>query len=310
MDKMRLVAGTSHPELAKAISRFLGQPLTECEVGRFPDGETKVRVLEDVRGKDCFVIQPTCPPVNENLMELMIIIDALRRSSATAITAVIPYFGYARQDRKHEGRVPISGKLVANMLTTAGVDRILAMDLHATQLQGFFDIPVDHLFAAPVMIDYIRSLKLDDMVIMAPDAGGIKMVNAFAKRLECDMAMVDKRRTGDSEVEHGYIIGEVKGKHAIIVDDMITTAGTICQAARVCRQEGAKSLRVMASHGLFCGPAHQRLRETEIDELIITDTVPVRELEGINLRVLTVAGILGEAIRRIRTNESVSRLFV
>jgi len=310
VDKMRLVAGNAHPALATAISRYLGQPLTECDVGRFPDGETKVRILEDVRGKDCYVLQSTCPPVNENIMELLIIMDALRRASAERITAVIPYFGYARQDRKHEGRVPISAKLVANLITTAGATRILAMDLHATQMQGFFDIPVDHLFAAPVMIEYINRLGLDDLVMMAPDAGGMKMVNAFAKRLRAEMAMVDKRRVGDSEVEHGHVIGEVRGKNAVIVDDMITTAGTISQAARVCRQAGVKSLRVMATHGLFCGPAPERLRGADIDEIVVTDTVPVPELEGVKVNVLSVAPLLGEAIRRIRTNESVSRLFV
>lgn len=312
MDKMRLVAGNAHPELATAISRYLGQPLTECEVGRFPDSETKVRILEDVRGKDCFVIQPTCPPVNENVMELLFIIDALRRASAERINAVIPYFGYARQDRKHEGRVPISAKLVANMLVTAGADRVLALDLHATQIQGFFDIPLDHLFAAPVMIDYIRSLGLSDLVMMAPDAGGIKMVNAFAKRLGADMALVDKRRVGDSEVEKGYVIGEVKGKHAFIIDDMITTAGTVSQAARVCREAGVKSLRVLATHGLFSGPAAERLAAESIDEVVVTDSIPLNKggLKGVNVRVLSVADLLGEAIRRIRTNESVSRLFV
>jgi ribose-phosphate pyrophosphokinase len=307
---MRLVTGNAHPELATAIGRHLGVPLTECEVSSFPDGETKVRILEDVRGKDCFVIQPTCTPVNENLMELLIIIDALRRASAERINAVVPYFGYARQDRKHEGRVPISAKLVANMMTTAGVDRVVAVDLHATQIQGFFDIPMDHLFAAPVMIQYIRSLGLGDLVMMAPDAGGIKMVHAFAKRLGADLALVEKRRVGDSEVEKGYVIGEVRDKHAFILDDMITTAGTVTQAAEVCREAGVKSLRVMATHALFCGPAAERLAGANIDEVVVTDTTPVPGLEGVNLRVLPMAELLGEAIRRIRTNESVSRLFV
>jgi ribose-phosphate pyrophosphokinase len=308
---MRLVTGTAHPKLATAISRYLGVPLTECDVNHFPDGETKVRILEDVRGKECFVIQPTCSPVNENLMELLIIIDALRRASAERITAVIPYFGYARQDRKHEGRVPISAKLVANMLTTAGLDRVVAMDLHATQIQGFFDIPMDHLFAAPVMMEYIKSLGMDDsLVMMAPDAGGIKMVHAFANRLGADLALVEKRRVGDSEVERGYVIGEVKDKHAFILDDMITTAGTVSQAAGVCREAGVKSLRVMATHGLFCGPAAERLAAANIDEIVVTDSTPVPELPGINLKVISVAELLGEAIRRIRTNESVSRLFV
>jgi ribose-phosphate pyrophosphokinase len=312
MDKMRLVSGSAHPALARAISRYLGQPLTETEVGHFPDRETKVRILEDVRGKDCFVIQPTCPPVNENLMELLIIIDALRRASAHRITAVVPYFGYARQDRKHEGRVPITAKLVANLLVTAGIDRMLAMDLHSTQMQGFFDIPVDHLFAAPVMIRYIRELGLDDdLVIMAPDTGGIKMVNAFAKRLNVGLALVDKRRVGDSEVERGYVIGEVKGKHAIIVDDMITTAGTATQAVRVCREAGVRSIRIMATHAVFCDPAFERLREARPDEVVVTDTIPLHAApEGINLKVLSVADLLGEAIKRIRKDESVSRLFV
>ncbi len=310
MEKMRLVTGNAHPALATAISRYLGVPLTECDVSRFPDSETKVRILEDVRGKHCFVIQPTCSPVNENLMELLIIIDALRRASAERINAVIPYFGYARQDRKHEGRVPISAKLVANLLTTAGATRVLAVDLHATQIQGFFDIPMDHLFAAPVMIKYIQSLGLDDLVMMAPDAGGIKVVHAFAKRLGAGMALVEKRRVGDSVVEKGYVIGQVADKHAFIIDDMITTAGTVTQAAQVCREAGVKSLRVMASHGLFCGPAAERLRGANIDELIITDTTPVPALEGVNVKILSVAELLGEAIKRIRTNESLSRLFV
>ncbi len=312
MDKMRLVAGNAHPELAKAISRHLGQPLTETEVSHFPDGETKVRILEDVRGKDCFVNQPTCPPVNQNLMELVILIDALRRASAKRITAVVPYFGYARQDRKHEGRVPITAKLVANLLTTAGIDRLLAMDLHSTQMQGFFDIPVDHLFAAPVMIRHLRELKLDgQMVMMAPDAGGMKMVNAFAKRLGAPMALVDKRRVGDKEVERGYVIGEVAGKHAVIVDDMITTAGTASQAVRICREAGVRSVRIMATHAVFCGPAFERLRAAGPDEVVVTDTIPLHQRpDGLKLTVLSVAELLGEAIRRIRKDESLSRLFV
>jgi ribose-phosphate pyrophosphokinase len=206
--------------------------------------------------------------------------------------------------------VPISAKLVANLIVSAGATRVLAMDLHATQMQGFFDIPVDHLFAAPVMMEYIRSLGLSDLVMMAPDSGGMKMVNGFAKRLGSDMAMVDKRRVGDAEVEHGHVIGDVRGKHAFILDDMITTAGTISQAARVCRQSGVKSLRVLATHGLFCGPAPERLAKAEIDEIVVTDTVPIRQLPGVKIKVLSVARLLGEAIRRIRTNESVSRLFV
>ena len=300
MDKMRLVAGNAHPELARAISRYLGQPLTETEVTHFPDGESKVRVLEDVRGKDCFVIQPTCPPVNEHLMELLIMVDALRRASAKRITAVVPYFGYARQDRKHEGRVPITAKLTANLLSTAGIDRLLAMDLHASQIQGFFDIPVDHLLATPVMIRYIHEagLKTDNLVIMAPDPGRLKIANAFAKRLNAGLALVDKRRTGDSEVEFGYVIGEVKGKDAVVVDDMITTAGTISQAIRVCRKAGVRSVRAMATHGIFCGPAYDRLREAGADEVVVTDTIPCHgEAAGINLEVLSVADLLGEAIQ-------------
>jgi ribose-phosphate pyrophosphokinase len=313
VDKMRLVTGTAHPELAKAISRHLGQPLTETDVGHFPDGETKVRILEDVRGKDCFVIQPTCPPVNQTLMELLIIIDALRRASAQRITAVIPYFGYARQDRKHEGRVPITAKLTANLLSTAGIDRLLAMDLHASQIQGFFDIPVDHLFATPVMFKYIQDigLKVGELVIMAPDPGRLKVANAFAKRLNASLALVDKRRVGDSEVECGYVIGEVAGKDAIIVDDMITTAGTISQAIQVCRQAGARSVRAMVTHAVFSGPAYERLRAAGPDEVVVTDTIPLHGgAPGFNLKVLPVADLLGEAIRRIRKDESLSRLFV
>jgi ribose-phosphate pyrophosphokinase len=312
MNYMKLFSGRAHPELAERVCEYLGLPIGRALMGNFPDGEISCKIDEDVRGRDVFILQPTCPPVNENLMELLIMIESLKRASAERITAVMPYYGYARQDRKDEGRVPITAKLVANLITRAGVDRVLAMDLHSAQMQGFFDIPVDHLFAAPVMIRHLRELKLGgETVIMAPDAGGMKMVNAFAKRLGAPMAMVDKRRVGDKEVDRGYVIGEIAGKHAVIVDDMITTAGTATQAVRVCREAGVRSVRIMATHAVFCGPAFERLRAAAPDEVIVTNTIPLPvRPDGFKLTVLSVAELLGEAMRRIRKDESLSRLFV
>ena len=267
---MRIFSGNAHPKLAQDICRYLGVDIGRAEISHFPDSETKVRILDDVRGAEAFVIQPTCTPVNEHLMELLVIIDALRRASATRITAVIPYYGYARQDRKHEGRVPITAKLVANLLTVAGSHRILCMDLHAQQIQGFFDIPLDHLYAAPVIIDYLRRKGFDRPVVMSPDVGSMKMAHAFAKRLNGDLAVVEKRRLADDAIETGFVIGEVAGRDAIIVDDMIASGGSMAGAVRVTREKGARSVTVVATHGLFVGPAFERLAAASPDAVSYT----------------------------------------
>lgn len=307
---MRIFTGNAHPELGKAICHHLGSELGRCEVGAFVDGETKVRIIDDVRGMHVFIVQPTCPNTNQNIMELLVMVDAIRRASASKITAVIPYYGYARQDRKHEGRVPITAKLVANLLSQAGVDRVLCMDLHATQIQGFFDIPLDHLFASPVVIDYLKRKEIDRPVVMSPDIGNIKMADAFAKRLGGDLAVCEKRRLSDTNIEHGYVIGEIKDRNVIIVDDMITSAGSMSSAVAVAREAGARSVITFAVHGLFVGPAFERLQKAAPDEVIVTDTVPPQTApEGINLTVLSVAELLAEAINRIHRNKSVSLLF-
>ncbi len=308
---MRVFTGNANRPLGEAICQYLGADLGRCEVGQFVDNETRVRVLDDVRGLDIFVVQSTCPPANEHLMELMVMVDAIRRASASRITAVIPYYGYARQDRKHEGRVPITAKLVANLLTTAGVDRVLCMDLHATQIQGFFDIPLDHLYAGPVMVEYLKRKQFDAPVVMSPDIGNIKMADAFARRLGGDLAVCEKRRLSDTDVEHGYVIGEVKDRDVIIVDDMITSAGSMSSAIEVAKNNGARTVTVGASHGLFVGEAFSRLAAAAPDEVFVTDTVPQQEATGgVKLTVLSVAPILGEAINRIHRNKSVSLLFV
>jgi len=305
-----LLAGTSHPALARAISDMLEVSLTRAHVGRFPDGEIDVKIQEDVRGRDVFILQPTCPPVNDALMELMILIDCVRRASASRITAVIPYFGYARKDRKDEGRVPITAKVVANMLTVAGLDRVLTMDLHAAQIQGFFDVPVDHLYAKPVLTDYFRSHDPDRTVVVAPDAGGIKMARAYANTLGVRMAIVDKRRMGPDQVASEHLIGEVEGMDVILVDDMISTGGTICDAARMVDGKGASRVSITATHGLFCEPAIQRLADAPVDQVVVTDSVRPREEFPDKIKVLSVAPLLSEAIRRIHHAESVSSLFI
>ena len=279
-------------------------------IGRFPDGETMVKVDADVRGSDVFVVQSTCPPVNENLMELLIVLDCLKRASASRVTAVIPYFGYARQDRKDEGRVPITAKLVANVMTTAGADRVLTIELHAAQVQGFFDIPVDHLYAGPVVKDYIMKKKIPDMVVVSPDVGGSRLALAYAQRFGADLAIIEKERVGASEVRSSFIIGDVKGKNAVMVDDMITTGGTIASGAELLKEYGAKDIYVVATHAVFCGPAHERLSSGIFKEVAVTNTIPpgeqwVRD----DIEVLSVAPLLGEAMRRIHRNESVSSLF-
>jgi ribose-phosphate pyrophosphokinase len=311
-DQMRVFSGTSNPALSSKICEYLGMPLSRAEVESFPDGETLVRVEDDVRGRDCFVVQPTCHPVNRNLMELLIFIDCLHRASAQRITAVLPYFGYARQDRKSEGRTPITAKLVANMLTTAKVDRVLALDLHAQQVQGFFDIPVDHLTAEPVLADYFSKLPLKDIVIVSPDVGNVKAANMYAHDLGGDLAVIDKRRENSTTAVATRIIGSVKDKDVLMFDDMITTAGTICSAAQLVRDQGARSVRIGATHGIFAPPAYERLSQAPIDEIVVTDTIPhsdeISKLK--NLKILTVATLLGEAIGRIHQHKSISDIFI
>jgi ribose-phosphate pyrophosphokinase len=308
---VRLFCGSSNSSLGHRICEYVGVEPGHASIESFPDGELHVRVDDDVRGRDCYVIQSTSPPVNENLMELLIFIDCLRRASARRITAVLPYFGYARQDRKSEGRTPISAKLVANLLTTAGVDRVLAMDLHAEQVQGFFDIPVDHLHAIPVIVDYLRKLKLPNKTLVSPDLGNVKTANVYAQYLDAEFAVIDKRRVSGTEVHATRIIGDVEGKDVLMVDDMITTAGTMCSAATLLREQGAKTIHIAATHGIFADPSVQRLEEAPIDEIVVTDTVPLnskaRELKKV--KVLTVAELLGEAIVRIHQNRSVSDIF-
>jgi ribose-phosphate pyrophosphokinase len=307
---LRLMCGTATPDLGRAIADYVRVGLSDIQIGAFADGETMIRVNSDVRGADVFVIQSTCPPVNDNLTQLLIIIDCLRRASAHRVTAVIPYFGYARQDRKDVGRVPITAKLVANLITVAGAHRVLTVDLHAAQLQGFFDIPLDHLFASPVLCEYFGELGLKDLVVVSPDVGGIKMARAYGKFLGASLAVVDKRRVSTSDVETGYVIGDVKGKNVLVIDDMISTAGTVCEAAKVLKEHGAKEIYVCATHPVLCGAARERLHSAPIKEVVVTDTIPVGpEWTTNGVRVLSVAKLLGEAILRIHSNESVSSLF-
>ncbi len=311
MQYLKLFSGNANRKLAADIAAYIGIPVCEADVSSFPDGETKVRIMEDVRGADVFVIQPTCFPQNQNLMELLVICDALMRASADRITAVVPYYGYARQDRKHEGRVPITAKLVANLIVAAGASRVLTVDLHSTQIQGFFDIPVDHLYAAPVFIGYLREICSSHVVIMSPDAGGMKMANSYARRLGASLALVEKRRTGDDQVERGHVVGDVSGKEVVIIDDMITTAGTLVQAIEAATEGGASSVRAVATHPVLCNVAIERLKASTCKEVVVTDTIPLRpEIKGLRLKVLSVAPILAEAITRIHRHESVSSLFL
>lgn len=311
MDKLTVVSGNAHRQLAEDICKYLKIKLSEAKVDRFSEGEISVKIDENVRGKDVFVIQPTCPPPNENLMEILIMIDALKRSSSSRITAVIPYFGYARQDRKDQPRVPITAKLVANLLTTAGANRILTMDLHAGQIQGFFDIPVDHLFAVGVFIDYITSLDMKDIVVVSPDVGGIKMARAYAKRLSAGLAIIDKRRISTDKAEVMHILGEVEGKNAIITDDLVATAGSLVEAVDALKKAGAKSIRAAITHGVLSGPSLERIHKCKnLEKLLITDSIPLdTEKKNAKIEVLTVANLLGEAIKRIHNEESVSSLF-
>jgi ribose-phosphate pyrophosphokinase len=313
IDKIRVFSGNSNPSLAEKICASLGVPLGSAKVKTFSDGEIMVEIGENVRGRDIYVVQSTCAPTNNNLMELLIMIDALKRASAATITAVIPYYGYARQDRKVAPRTPITSKLVADIITTAGADRVVTIDLHAGQIQGFFNIPVDNLYAAPVILENLKNrFPHNNIVMVSPDAGGTERARAFAKRLGCTLAVIDKRRTGPNVAEVMHLIGDVKDKTAIILDDMIDTAGTLTQAARALKEHGAKTIYACATHGVLSGPAIDRINESDLEKVVITDTVPLGEKEARTdkIKVLSVAELLAEAIRRIHQDESVSSLFV
>ncbi|MBU1090227.1 MAG: ribose-phosphate pyrophosphokinase [Candidatus Omnitrophica bacterium] len=311
MDKLAIFSGNANPELAKDICKYLNVKLQDALVDKFSEGEIQVKINENVRGKDVFVIQPTCPPPNDNLMELLIMIDALKRASAARITAVIPNFGYARQDRKDQPRVPIAAKLVANLLTTAGSNRILTMDLHAGQIQGFFDIPVDHLYAVGVFIDYLLKENIKDVVVVSPDVGGIKMARAYAKRLSAGLAIIDKRRIATDRAEVMHILGEVEGKNAIIVDDLVATGGSLIEAVGALKRAKAKTVQAAVTHGVLSGPALERIDNCkDLETLLITDSIPLENhKKHSRIKVLSVAELLGEAIKRIHNEESVSSLF-
>ncbi len=311
-ETLKMFAGNSNVDLAKEICLDLAIPLSRANVRTFSDGEVFVEIEENVRGTDVFVLQSTCPPVNQNIMELLIMIDALKRASSRRITAVIPYYGYGRQDRKVAPRVPISAKLVADIITAAGANRVLSMDLHAGQIQGFFNIPFDHLFAAPVLLDYIRKNYQDDLVIVSPDAGGVERARAFAKRLQVTLAIIDKRREGINEAKAMNVIGDIRGKNALILDDMIDTAGTLTQAVEALRQHGAKEVFAACTHPVLSGPAVERIEQSDLREVVVTNTIPLRDKARTcsKIRVLSVAGLLAEAIKRIHEERSVSSLFV
>jgi ribose-phosphate pyrophosphokinase len=308
---LKVFSGNANPALAEEICMHLKLPLGKINLTQFSDGELYCQILENVRGKDVFLIQPTCCPVNQNLMELLVMIDAFKRSSAARITSVIPYYGYGRQDRKDKPRVPISSKLVADLLTAAGTDRILSMDLHAGQIQGFFDIPVDHLFAAPVLIEYLKGLKIPDLTIVSPDAGGVERARAFARRLDADLAIVDKRRTAPNTAEVLNIIGHVSGRNIVICDDMIDTAGTLVKTVHALRKKRVGKIIACATHAILSGPAIERLRNAPIEEIILTNTVPAHSSRMLpNMTILSVAELLGTAIHSIHEETSVSNLFV
>jgi ribose-phosphate pyrophosphokinase len=308
---LKVFSGNANLPLAQEICKYLKIPLGKINLTKFSDGELYCQILENVRGKDIFIIQPTCCPVNKNLMELLLMIDAFKRSSATRITAVIPYYGYARQDRKDKPRVPISSKLVADLLTAAGTDRILSMDLHAGQIQGFFDIPVDHLYAMPVLIDHLKKMKLPDFTVVSPDAGGVERARSFAKRLNADLAVIDKRRTVPNEAEIMNIIGDVNGKNVVICDDMIDTAGTLVNTVIALKKKKAKRVFACATHGILSGPAIERLRNAPIEKIIVTNTVSMDDSKILpNMTILSVASLLGKAIQSIHEETSVSNLFV
>ncbi len=313
INKIKIFSGNANPKLSQEICDYLNMPLGRATVRTFSDGEVFVEIGDNVRGADVFIIQPTCPPVNQNLMELLVMVDALRRASTRRITAVIPYYGYARQDRKAAPRVPISAKLVADIITTAGARRVLAMDLHAGQIQGFFNIPVDHLFAAPVLLKVLEDFKNKDSVIMvSPDAGGTERTRAFAKRMGVGMAIIDKRREKANESQVMNVIGDVSGKTAILLDDMVDTAGTLCQAADALIEKGAKSVHACATHAVLSGPAVDRIEKSSLETVIVTNTIPLSDKAAKcgKIKVQSVASLLGEAIKRIHDDDSVSSLFV
>ncbi len=311
-EAFKIFSGTANTALARAIAGELGTDLRKAEIRRFSDGEIFVEIQESVRGFNTYVVQSTCHPVNDSLMELLIMTDALKRSSAKSITAVIPYYGYGRQDRKVQSRVPITAKLVADLLTAAGVNRVISMDLHAGQIQGFFNIPFDHLYAKPVILNHIKSnFDVNNLIVVSPDAGGVERARAYAKRLDCGLAIIDKRRIRPNEAQAMNLIGEVAGKDAIIVDDMIDTAGTLLQAIQVVLDKGALSVSAACSHGVFSGAAFERIRDSKLKEVICTDTIPLSgDLAKVSkVKCLSVAPVLAEAIRRIHMHESVSSLF-
>ena len=306
---VKIFCGSSNQPLAKSICASIGLELGDCTVDAFPDGETFVKINENVRGEDVFLVQSTSPPTNHHLMEMFIMMDALRRASASRITAVLPFYGYARQDRKDQPRVPITAKLVATLLVAAGANRVLTMDLHAQQIQGFFDIPVDHLYAAPVIYEYLKKKALTDLVVVSPDVGGLKMAHAYSTTLEVGLAIVAKRRKNATEVESMAVIGEIRGKNVLLVDDLTETAGTLTAAATLLRKKGAKKIYACVSHAILNEMGIQRLRKSNIDELITTDTVLRPAIDGVKITTLSVAGLLGEAIKRINSNSSVTSLF-
>jgi len=311
-DNLKIFGGNANPALAQEICDFLGVGLSAAEVRTFSDGEIFVEIGENVRGCDVYIIQPTCPPVNDSLMELVIMVDAIRRASARRITAVVPYYGYARQDRKVAPRVPITAKVVAEMMMVVGVRRVLAMDLHAGQIQGFFNIPVDHLYAAPVLVKYIREELDDNIIMVSPDAGGVERTRAYAKRLDADLAIIDKRRERANVAQAMNVIGDVRGKKAVLIDDMVDTAGTLCAAADILMKSGASEVYACCSHGVLSGPAIERLEKSQIKQLVVTNSVPLRGAarDCKKIKVLSVAPLLGEAIKRIHLDDSVSSLFV
>jgi ribose-phosphate pyrophosphokinase len=309
---LKVFTGSAHPALGESIARFLGLPLGRTHLSRFSDGEVWFQIKDNVRGADVFVVQPTGPPVNENLMELLVMLDAFKRSSASRITAVIPYYGYARQDRKDKPRVPISAKLVADLVSTAGTDRILTMDLHAAQIQGFFDVPVDHLFAAPVIMDYVSKLKLPNLTVVSPDAGGVERARAYAKRLEAALAIVDKRRDQPNVAEVHNVIGDVEGRTALIVDDIVDTGGTLAQVARAIKNAGATEVLASSSHAVLSGKALEKIEASPLSKLIVTDSIPQGEEKRRSgkIVVLSIGELMGKAIRNIHEEASVTSLFV
>ncbi|PIW67551.1 MAG: phosphoribosylpyrophosphate synthetase [Candidatus Omnitrophica bacterium CG12_big_fil_rev_8_21_14_0_65_42_8] len=307
---MNIFTGNANPKLAKEICKYLKMPLGDALVTTFSEGEIRVKINENVRGRDVFIIQPTCAPVNNNLMELLILIDSLKRASAKRITAVLPYFGYARQDRKDQPRVPITAKLVANLITTAGVDRVLTVDLHAGQIQGFFDIPMDHLYAVNIFVSHIKKIKLKDIVIVSPDVGGIKMARAYAKKFEAPLAIVDKRRISGEDTEAMNILGEIKGKNLIIVDDLVATASSLVEAAVALKKQGGKEIYAAITHPVLSGLAIKRINDSSIKKVFVTNTIPVENgKKHKKIEVLSIAPLLAEAIKRIHHEESVSCLF-